>query len=119
MFEVKRTIQNEIKVFACDGADVTTAITDSVTLRLTINFRDDASPGPGTSIVPNFIGVGDVDGVFVLTGNRFHYNQKTDPSTYPAGTVNDTHYFDNIVTLTYKAVPNIVASQEDARLESK
>jgi len=119
VFEVKRTIPNKIKVFACDGADVTTGVADSVTLRLTVNFRDDGNGGTGTSIVPTFTGVGDVGGVFVLTDDHFHYNQKTDPDSYPTGTVNDSHYFDNVVTLTYNSAPNIVAGQEDARLESK
>jgi len=119
VFEVKRTIPNKIKVFACDGADVTTGVADSVTLRLTVNFRDDGNGGTGTSIVPTFTGVGDVGGVFVLTDDHFHYNQHTDPDSYPTGTVNDSHYFDNVVTLTYNSAPNIVAGQEDARLESK
>jgi hypothetical protein len=104
---------------ACSGADVTTAIAGSVTLRLTTSFRDDTGSGAGTSIVPTFTGVGDVGGVFVLTGNHFHYNQQTDPKSYPTGSINNSHYFDNVVTLTYNAAPSIVAGQEDARLESK
>jgi len=119
VFEVKRTIPNQIKVFACDGTDVTRTIASSATLRLTINLRDDASSGPGTPIAPTFTGVGDADGVLVLTGNHFHYDQKTDPSTYPAGTVNNTKYYDNVITLTYNSAPGIIAGQEDARLESK
>ncbi|TMQ12251.1 MAG: HYR domain-containing protein [Deltaproteobacteria bacterium] len=119
IFEVKRTIPNKIKVFGCNGSDVTAAIGGSVTLRLTINFRNDNSSGQGTSIVPTFNGVGDAGGVFVLTGDHFQYNQSTDPANYPAGTVNNSSYFDNVVTLTYNAVPGIVAGQEDARLESR
>jgi Nidogen-like/HYR domain len=119
MFEVKRTIPNQVKVFACSGADVTTAIAAGVTLRLTTSFRDDTSGNAGTAIVPTFTGVGDAGGVFVLTGDHFHYNQKTDSTSYPAGSVNNTHYFQNVVTLTYNAAPSIVAGQEDARLESK
>jgi hypothetical protein len=119
VFEVKRTIPNQIKVFACSGADVTTAIAGSVTLRLTTSFRDDTSNSAGTAIVPSFTGVGDAGGVFVLTGDHFQYNQKTDATTYPSGSINNSHYFENIVTLTYNAAPSIVAGQEDVRLESK
>lgn len=119
VFEVKRTIPNQIKVFACDGTDVTVALASSVTLRLTVNYRNDTSSGAGTAIVPIFTGVGDAGGVFVLTGDHFQYNQKTDPDSYPAGSINNSNYFDNVVTLTYNAAPSIVAGQEDARLESK
>ena len=119
LFEVKRTIPNQLKVFACNGADVTVAIASSVTLRLSVSLRDDTNSGPGTPITPTFTGVGDPDGVFVLTGNHFHYDQKTDPVNYPVGTINNTRYFDNIVTLTYNSAPSIIAGQEDARLESK
>jgi len=119
VFEVKRTIPNKIKVFSCAGTDVTAAIASSVTLRLTINLRDDTSSGPGTPIVPSFIGVGGADGRLVLTGNHFHYNQDTNLTDYPTGTNNNTQFFDNVVTLTYNSAPSIIAGQEDARLESK
>jgi hypothetical protein len=119
VFQVKSTIPNQIKVFACSGADVTTSLASSVTVRLTVNLRSDTSSGAGTSIVPVFTGVGDAGGVFVLTGDHFHYNQKTDPAVYPAGSINNASYFDNVVTLTYNAAPGIVAGHEDARLESK
>ena len=118
LFEVKRTIPNKVKVHACDGTDVTKAIAGSVTLRLSINYRDDASPA-STSIEPAYQGVGGPDGRLVLTGNHFHYNQKTATGTYPSGSSASSHYFQNVVTLTYDAAPNVVAAQEDARLESK
>ncbi len=119
VFEVKRTIPNKVKVHACNGADVTAAVASSVTLRLTVSYREDGDPGPGTSIEPDYHGVGAPGGVLVLTGGQFHYNQATDPATYPPGSVNDGHHFRNVVTLTYDSAPGVVAGREDVRLESR
>jgi hypothetical protein len=118
LFEVKRAIPNKVKVHACDGADVTKAIAGSVTLRLSIHYRDDAGTA-STSIEPAYQGVGGPDGRLVLLGNHFHYNQKTAAGTYPSGSSGNSRYFQNVVTLTYNAAPTVVAAQEDARLESR
>jgi hypothetical protein len=119
LFQVKSTIPNKIKLYACTGADVTNALAYSVTARLTINYREDSTPAAGTAIVPTFTGVGDEGGVFVHNGDQLQYNLKTDTASYPAGSINNSHYFADIVTVTYNSAPNIVAGQEDARLESK
>jgi hypothetical protein len=119
LFEVKSTIPNKIKLYACNGDDVTSALAGSVTARLTINYREAGSPAAGTAIVPTFTGVGDEGGVFVHDGDQLRYNLKTNTASYPAGSINNSHYFDDIATVTYNAAPNIVAGQGDARLESK
>jgi hypothetical protein len=119
VFQVKSTIPHKIKIFACNGNDITASVASSVTLRLTVNYRNDGSSGAGTAIVPTYNGQGDAGGVFAFDGSQFHYNLSTDPATYPTGSVNNSNYFDDVATATYNVLPGVVAGQEDARLESK
>jgi hypothetical protein len=119
LFQVGSTVPNKLRVFGCNGADVTRAVAGSVTLRLTLFLRTDGSPGEGTPIVPSYTGVGAPGGVLVLTDDQFQYNLKTDRATYPSGTINNSYYFDDIITATYNVAPGIIAGQEDARLESR
>jgi len=119
VFEVKRTIPNEVALYSCGGADVTAANSAGVTLRLTVNYRTDTSSGAGTVIVPTYNGVGAAGGLMVYTGGAFQYNLSTDSAHYPNGSVNNSNYFDDVITATYNVLPSMIAGQEDARLESK
>jgi hypothetical protein len=119
VFNVNSVIRNRVRILSCDGSDVTKSVADQVTLRLTVNYRNTASTAAGTSIVPDFVGVGDAGGELVFTDGAFSYNQRTNRTDYPAGTVTSAYYFDNLVTLTYDSMPGVVIAREDARLESR
>ena len=73
VFKQGSTVPHHLRVYACDGTDVTTAVASQVMLRLTETFRSSAA-APATVIVPEYIGQGDAGGVLPLVGSHFKYN---------------------------------------------
>ncbi len=118
IFQVGSAIPNKVQIYTCDCTDITKSIASSVTVRLAVKYRDDANPGSSTPIDPIYQGTGGPNGQLVLRGNHFHYNQKTVPGTYPTGTWWNSHYYQNVVSVTYNSAPNVVVAQEDVRLET-
>jgi hypothetical protein len=119
LFTVGDTIQNKITLHSCACEDVTSSIADSATVRLTVRYRDDADPSSSTSIAPISTGVGGPDGALVPNGSYLEYDQATSALTYPSGSWDDGHYFQNVLSVTYNSAPNVIVGQEDVRLESE
>ena len=118
LFKVGSTIPHQLKIFACNGTDVTASVASQVTLRLTETYRSGVG-GASSTIVPEYSGVGDAGGLLVYNGAFFKYNLNTNKSDYPAGTASSAAYFSSLVTATYNVAPWIVVAREDARLESR
>jgi hypothetical protein len=118
LFTVGHSITNKVQVLSCACADVTKSIAGTVTARLTVRYRDDADPSSITSIVPTSTGVGGPNGELVLKNGFLQYVQATNALLYPADSWDNSHYFQNVLSLTYNSAPTVIVGQEDIRLES-
>jgi hypothetical protein len=115
VFQVKSTIPNQVKLFDCGGADVTS--TAAVSVKIGVTKRSGSVSAAGTVVLPTYTGAGDVGSTMVLVDGMYKYNLKT--TGYDSGTFSNTNFYDSVVSVSYSATPSLVVGQEDARLESK
>ena len=118
LFKSGGLIPHTLRVYDCTGADVSSTVGATLTLRLTVRLRSGTAGVPDTEIVPEYTGQGDAGGVFAYTGTLFRYTLNTNSTDYPVGTINTAAYFTSLVTATYNNQPGVVVAREDARLET-
>ena len=118
VFKSGGLVPHVVKVYSCNGTDVTSTIGTTMTLHLTVRYRSTLAGVGDEVIVPEYTGVGDAGGLMVNTGGSFKYTLNTNTTDYPAGTINTAAYFNTLVQATYNSAPGVVVAQEDARLES-
>jgi hypothetical protein len=116
-FKVGATVVHKVKLYACDGDDVTQALQASVTVRLQVTERDQATDALVADVPETFAGAGGPGGLMVPGAGVFQYNLKT--TGYEAGTVDSARYFQSRVTVAYDSHPTITVGDEDAALDSK
>ena len=119
LFRTGTMVPIQMRVYACDGSDVSSTVGATLDLHLTVSYHTGVAGAEDVAIVPDYVGTGDEGGLLVYTGTMFRYNLSTNRFEYPAGTINNTGYFTALVTATYIASPDVVVAVEDARLESK
>ncbi len=117
------TLPHNVKVYACDGTEVTTTVGMRMTLRLTPTRHAGVGVGAAgdVAIVPEDNGYGDAGGVMVLTAGQFgqfKYSLLTNTTDYPQGTINNATYFTSLVTATMNTAPGVWVGREDVRLET-
>ena len=113
LFRPGQVIPHKVKLFDCQGADVTASA--AVAVKLTVSR---GAGGGGTDLIndmDDFAGIGDADGRMVLVGGAYQYNLKTNGLDYPRG----GRVFQSLVTVSYTSAPQLVAGAEDARLVSR
>jgi hypothetical protein len=106
-----------VKLLDCQSNDVTASVASSVTVRLNVTERDTVNTSFVVDVPETFMGVGGPGGLMVLSGDTFQYNLQT--TGYDPGTVNNTHFFDSRVTVTYNSNPTVVVGEAVAILESR
>ena len=110
VFKTPGTLPHTVKVFACDGTEVTTTVGMGMTLRLTPTRHAGVAGAGDVAIVPEENGYGDAGGVMVLTPGaygQFNYSLLTNATDYPRGTVNNAMYFTSLVMATMNAAPGV------------
>jgi hypothetical protein len=106
------TVPNKVALFAC-GVNVTT--TAAVDAKLAVAYTPTGGAITTTS-VPAFNGKGDVNGVMVLDGGSYRYN--LDTKGY-ATTANSPGFYQETITVTYKATPSAVVGSDAIQIDTK
>jgi hypothetical protein len=116
-FTAGQIVLHKVKLLDCQSNDVTASVASSVTVRLNVTERDTVNTSFVVDVPETFMGVGGPGGLMVLSGDTFQYNLQT--TGYDPGTVNNTHFFDSRVTVTYNSNPTVVVGEAVAILESR
>ena len=117
LFKVGSTVAHRVKLYACDGRDVTQALMPSVSVKLHVTERNQFSDHLVVDVPENYVGTGGPGGLMVPSGGVFEYDLRT--NGYEANTSNNGRYFRSLVKVSYNTHPTITVGREDARLESK
>jgi hypothetical protein len=118
-FKSGATVPHKIKLYDCNGVDVTAKMANLVDVKLDVSLRIYAQPSQSTLLLDVweiYSGVGGPNGKMVFQGGQFQYNLRT--LLYLPNTIAMPWFFRSHVTVAYKSAPNIIVGQEDALLES-
>jgi hypothetical protein len=117
-FKSGQTIPFQVRVLDFDtGADVSASIASTYTVTLLAMEKNSANPGWTNDLPETYTGEGDPGGVFAWNSPAFQYTLKT--TNYPAGTINNSYYYDFNVTVTNNGYPTVLLGVIDILGESK
>ena len=126
VFKVGDKLLHKVKLYDCNGNDVTTSLGSSVSVRLAVTLRKGSyySGAVVSQLVVSAAGVGGVGNLMVLSGGTYQYNLNTsgyeaDTDNDGAGGVRDLDFFQSLVWVEYNAVPGVDVGRENLILESK
>ena len=110
---------HSVRLFDCNGIDVTADIGPFVTVHMDVTEREGIySNSILINDVPqNYVCVGSPGGIMVLNCGKFQYY--LDTRNYEAGTVYNNRFFRSCVWVDYNSSPGVPVGMEDVILESK
>jgi uncharacterized repeat protein (TIGR03803 family) len=121
LFKVGDKLLHKVKLYDCNGNDVTTSLGSSVSVRLAVTLRNGSytSGAVVSDLVVASSGVGGVGNLMVLSNGTYQYNLAT--TGYEAGTSSGRNldFFQSLVWVEYNAVPGVDVGRENVILESR